>query len=129
MPEYKIYRLGEFALESGGNLPDARLAYQTYGKLNSQNDNAILLCSIITGTHVGYQFVVGEKRCLDPERYFIIATNLFGNGLSSSPSNTAAPFDGPRFPRITIRDNVRAQRLLLQNELGIRRLALVAGFS
>jgi homoserine O-acetyltransferase/O-succinyltransferase len=129
MPDYKIYRLGEFALESGGNLPDARLAYQTYGKLNSENDNAILLCSFITGTHEGYQFVVGEKRCLDPERYFIIATNLFGNGLSSSPSNTAPPFDGPRFPRITIRDNVRAQRLLLQNELGIRRLALVAGFS
>jgi homoserine O-acetyltransferase len=52
-----------------------------------------------------------------------------GNGLSSSPSNTPPPFDGPRFPRITIRDNVRAQRLLMENELRIPRLALVAGFS
>lgn len=129
MPDYKIYRLGEFALESGVNLPDARLAYQTYGKLNSHKDNAILLCSFITGTHEGYQFVLGERRCLDPERYFIVATNLFGNGLSSSPSNTAPPFDGPRFPRISIRDNVRAQQSLLQNGLGILKLALVAGFS
>src|SRR5262249_15578992 len=128
MPDCKIYRLGEFALESGRILPDANLAYQTYGKLNSQKNNVVLLCSFITGTHEGYQFVIGEKHCLDPERYFIVATNLFGNGLSSSPSNTASPFDGPRFPAVTIRDNVRAQRLLLLNELGIAKLALVAGF-
>jgi homoserine O-acetyltransferase len=129
MPDYKIYQLGDFTLESGGTLPDTRLAYQTYGKVNAKRDNAVLLCSFITGTHEGYQFVLGKKRCLDPERYFIVATNLFGNGLSSSPSNAAPPFDGPRFPRVTIRDNVRAQQLLLQNELGILKLALVGGFS
>jgi homoserine O-acetyltransferase len=129
MADYKEYRLGDFVLELGGILPGARLAYQTYGELNSRRDNAVLLCSFITGTHEGYQFLAGEKRCFDPKRHFIVATNLFGNGLSSSPSNSPPPFDGPRFPRTTIRDNVRAQHLLMQNELRIPKLALVAGFS
>jgi homoserine O-acetyltransferase/O-succinyltransferase len=129
MPEHNIYDLGDFSLESGGILPKARLAYKVHGQLNSRRDNAVLLCSAITGTHEGYQFLIGDGRCFDPKSLYIIATNLFANGLSSSPGNTAPPLDGPRFPRITIRDNVRAQALLVQNELRIARLALVAGFS
>ncbi len=129
MADYSIYRLGDFALESGLILHNAELAYKAYGQLNPRRDNVVLLCSFITGTHEGYQFLIGENRCFNPKRLFIIATNLFANGLSTSPSNTPHPFDGPRFPATTIRDNVRAQHLLVQNELRISRLALVAGFS
>ena len=126
---YKIYDLGDFALESGQVLPKATLAYEVYGQLNSRRDNAVLLCSAITATHEGNNFLIGEGRCFDPKRFFIVSTNQFANGLSSSPSNTPAPLDGPRFPGIKIRDNVRAQSLLVQNELRISKLAMVAGFS
>jgi homoserine O-acetyltransferase len=66
---------------------------------------------------------------LDPARHFIVLTNLFGNGLSSSPSTTPPPIDGPRFPRVTLYDNVACQRRLLSEALGVDRLALVMGWS
>jgi homoserine O-acetyltransferase/O-succinyltransferase len=71
MSNYRTYYLGDFTLESGITLPDARLAYQTFGELNARRDNAVLLCSFITGTHEGYGFVVGNGRSLDPNRYFV----------------------------------------------------------
>jgi homoserine O-acetyltransferase len=126
---HKVYNLGDFSLESGQVLPNARLAYEVYGQLNSRRDNAVLLCSAITATHEGSNFLIGEGRCFDPKRWFIVSTNLFANGLSSSPSDTPPPLNGPHFPRIAIRDNVRAQSLLVQNELRIPKLAMVAGFS
>ena len=64
---------------------------------------------------------------LDPSKYFIIVPNTFGNGLSSSPSNSPEPFDGPRFPNITVFDNVAAQHRLVTEHLGIERLRLVLG--
>lgn len=88
MTTYELYNLGELHLESGVTLSSAQLAYKTYGIPNPQRTNAVLLCSFINGTHEGYEYLIGEGRCLDPQRFFIIGTNLFGNGLSSSPSNT-----------------------------------------
>lgn len=129
MTTYELYKLGEFSLESGAALNDAQLAYKTYGELNPQRTNAVLLCSFFSGTHEGYEYLIGEGRCLDPRQFFIVSTNLFGNGLSSSPSNTLPPFDGPHFPLVTIRDNVRAQHRLLTEQFGISNLVLVAGFS
>lgn len=129
MTTYELYNLGELHLESGVTLSSAQLAYKTYGIPNPQRTNAVLLCSFINGTHEGYEYLIGEGRCLDPQRFFIIGTNLFGNGLSSSPSNTPSPFAGPQFPLVTIRDNVRAQHRLVTEQFGISRLALVAGFS
>ena len=67
---------------------------------------------------------------LDPARYFVIIPNMLGNGLSSSPSNTpAAATTGPRFPRVDVHDNVRAQHRLITERFGIERLALVIGWS
>lgn len=129
MADHPTFRLGDFTLESGAVLRDARLAYQTYGELNGRRDNAILLCSYIAGTHHGYEPLIREGRCFDPTKYFVIATNMFANGLSSSPSNTPSPQHGPRFPRIAIRDNVRAQHTLLTEGLHIDTLKLVAGYS
>ena len=55
-----------------------------------------------TGTHARNEGYLRAVPALDPSRYFIVSINLFGNGLSSSPSNTAPPFDGPRFPAVTL---------------------------
>ena len=66
---------------------------------------------------------------LDPARWFIVSINLFGNGLSSSPSNTTPPFDGPRFPAVTLFDNVAGQHRLLTEALGVERIDLVLGWS
>src|SRR5262249_49945388 len=68
-------------------------------------------------------------KALDPSKYFIIIPNMFGNGLSSSPSKTPAPFDRSRYPHFTMTDNVRVQQRLLQEVFGIDRLKLVYGFS
>ena len=127
--DYQVFRLGEVALQSGAVLPDARLAYKTFGRLNAARDNAVLIPSYYTGTHRGNEPYFGPGRAIDPERHFVILTNLFGNGLSSSPSNTPAPFDGPRFPGTTLLDNVVCQRRLLSEVLGVERLALVMGWS
>ena len=73
--------------------------------------------------------MLGEGRALDPNKYFIILTNLLANGLSSSPSNSPAPVERGRFPKVTIHDNVRLQHMLITEKLGIERLRLVTGFS
>jgi homoserine O-acetyltransferase len=66
---------------------------------------------------------------LDPANYFIIIPNMLGNGLSSSPSNTPEPYNGPRFPKVTAYDNVHAQHRLVTEVFGIATLPLVVGWS
>jgi len=105
-----------------GRWGDARLIYATSGALNAAGDNAVLLPSYYSGTHERYASWIGPGRALDPARYFIIAPNLFGNGVSTSPSH------GGAFPRLTIEDNVHAQHALLET-LGVRSLKLAAGWS
>ena len=129
MPDYGLFSLGHFRLECGQILPDAKLAYKIHGELNAQKSNAILVPSWYSGNHTGYEFLIQPDRCLDPTRYCIITVNMFANGLSSSPSATPAPLNGPHFPAISIRDNVAAQYRLVHDQLGIEKLALVAGFS
>jgi homoserine O-acetyltransferase len=68
-------------------------------------------------------------RALDPGKYFIIGPNMFGNGLSSSPSNTPPPFDRARFPNITLYDTVKCQQRLVTEHLGLEKLKLVVGYS
>ena len=125
--EHKILELGDFALESGVVLPEAKLSYVTHGEL--KNNNTILVPSAYLGDHHGFDFLIEPGLALDPEKYFIVATDMFQNGLSSSPSNTPPPFDGPNFPAISIRDNVAAGYRLLTEELGITHIKAVIGFS
>ena len=73
--------------------------------------------------------LVGKDRALDPAKYFIIPTNLLANGVSSSPSNTAASFAMGRFPKISLHDNVRLQHKLVTDTLGLQTLRLVTGCS
>jgi homoserine O-acetyltransferase len=77
-----------------------------------------------TGTHADTEtFMTGTNRALDPGKYFIILTDLLGNGLSSSPSNTP-PCEQPRLARITIQDDVGPQHQLVTETLGNHRLRL-----
>lgn len=121
--------LGNFELDCGVTLPDARLAYKTRGTLNAARDNAILFPHMWSGTSASMEMFVGEGRPLDPQKYFIIFPGQFGNGFSTSPSNAAPPFNAGAFPNVTIGDDVRAQHLLVTEELGIERLELVLGWS
>src|SRR5205814_144291 len=117
--EHHEFVIDNFKTESGVTLPKARVVYGTYGRLNAARDNVVLLPSHYMANHHGYEWLIGPDRALDQSKLFLVATELFGNGSSSSPSNTPEPFHGPRFPVMTIRDNVEAVHRLLTEELKI----------
>jgi len=121
--------VGNFKTESGITLPQARVVYGTYGKLNDAKDNVVLLPSHYMANFHGYEWLIGADKALDPSKLFLVATELFGNGNSSSPSNTPEPFHGPRFPVMTIRDNVEVVHRLLVEELKVTHLRAIIGFS
>ena len=123
------YVIHNFKTESGVVLPEAHIVYGTYGKLNAAGDNAILLPSHYMATLKGYEWLMGPGEALDTSKLFLVTSELFGNGRSSSPSNTPEPLHGPRFPIMTIRDNVNAVHQLLTEELHITHLRAVIGFS
>lgn len=126
---HEHFELGSYTLDCGDTLPDARLAYRTHGSLNPAKDNAVLVPHMYSGTSASMEGLIGEGRALDPSRYFIILPDQFGSGLSSSPSNTPAPFDRGRFPAVTIADDVRAQHRLVTERFGITSLHAVIGWS
>ncbi len=123
------FTVSGFATESGTVLPQAKLVYATYGTLNAAKDNVILVPSHYMADWHGYEWLIGKTLALDPDRYFIVATEMFGNGRSSSPSNTAEPFHGPRFPVTTIRDNVEIVHRMLASQYGVTNVRAVIGFS
>ena len=129
MTPYEVFEAGDVLLQSGVVLPTTKVAYRTHGQLNIARDNAIVFPTHYSGTHDSNGWAVGSGMALDPEKYFIIVPNLLGNGLSSSPANTPAPHDGPRFPLVTVRDNVLLQHRLVSELFGIRTLTLVTGHS
>ena len=129
MEDYEVFALGDVVLQSGMTLPDAKLAYRTYGSLNDRKDNVIVVPTFYGGQHPQYEPLIASDMALDPKNYFIVVLNMFGNGLSSSPSNTPPPYDRARFPPVTLYDNVRCQHRLLTEQFGVERIALAAGFS
>lgn len=126
---FDVFRLGDVVLQSGVTLPDARVIYKTYGTLNAARDNAVLLPTYYSAHHTDNEMMMAPGRALDPSKYFVVVPNMFGNGLSSSPSNTPPPCDRARFPGVTLYDNVVCQHRLVVEHLGIARLKLVVGFS
>jgi len=121
--------IANFKTESGVVLPQARVVYGTYGKLNTAKDNVVLLPSHYMANSHGYEWLIGADKALDSSKLFLVATELFGNGNSSSPSNTPEPYHGPRFPVTSIRDNVEAVHRLLTEELKVTHLRAIVGFS
>src|SRR4029079_6218554 len=127
--EHREFTIDGFHTESGVWLPKAIVVYGTYGHLNAARDNAVLLPSHYMANHHGYEWLIGPGLALDTAKCFLVATELFGNGHSSSPSNTPEPYHGPRFPVTTIRDNVEAVHRLLTEDLKITHLRAIIGFS
>lgn len=135
---------GPLRLDGGGLLSPVEIGYETYGTLNADGSNAILICHALTGDqHVAsphprtgkpgwWTRLVGEGKPIDPARHFIICSNVIGSCMGSSgpatiDPSTAEPW-GMRFPVITIRDMVRAQAMLLDH-LGVGQLKAVVGGS
>jgi len=125
--ELNYFELPSFELQSGV-IVDLRLAYRCYGKLSNTADNTIVFPTYYTGNDLSNLAMIGSEHALNPEEYFIVVPNLFGNGVSSSPSKMSANYAGARFPKISVYDNVRAQALLLDH-LGVKNIALVVGWS
>ncbi|HEY1794862.1 MAG TPA: alpha/beta fold hydrolase [Stellaceae bacterium] len=129
MPDYQIFEAGDVVLQSGLTYRGARLAYKTFGTLNAAKSNAIVHPTSFGAQHTDLEWAVGEGKALDPSKYFIVIVNKFGNGLSSSPSNTPPPFDRGRYPYFTMADNVRVQQRLMTEVFGVGRIHMVYGFS
>jgi len=116
------YKLGDWKLQSGETIPGAEIAYKTFGDSKSP---AIIYPSWFSGSIADNEWLVGENQVLNPKKYYIVVTALFGNGQSSSPSNT----DIKPFPKCTFYDNVRAQHKLVTERLGITHVRAVLGWS
>lgn len=121
--DYDTFEAGDVELASGERFRSLKVAFKTFGMLNSAKDNVILYPTSFSAQHLDTQWVVAPGSILDPDRYFIIIPNLFANGLSSSPSNT------DDFRALTLHDAVAVQRRLLTECFGISRIALVYGWS
>jgi homoserine O-acetyltransferase len=131
-------------LDAGVELSPFQIAYKTYGTLNAQRSNAVMICHALTGDHhvasthpvTGkqgwWETMVGPGRPIDTERYFVICSNVMGGCMGTSGPSSINPATGEPwgldFPVITIRDMVRAQAMLL-DELGIEMLFAAAGGS
>ncbi|WP_298621581.1 homoserine O-acetyltransferase [uncultured Zoogloea sp.] len=131
----RVFRPGApLRLESGEQLPDAQIAFRTWGRLSARADNAVIVCHALTGSADADDWwapLFGAGRALDPERDFIVCSNVLGGCYGSTGPTSPAPDGRPwgaRFPRVTIRDQVHAQ-ILLADALGIRRIRLVIGGS
>ena len=126
--DYDLFDAGDVLLQSGEVFPGMRLAYKTYGRLNAAKDNVILYPTSFGAQHYDTEWLVAPGQALDPERYFVVIPNLFGNGLSSSPSNTPAMPSGS-YPHVSYHDAVAVQHRLLTEQFGISKIALVYGWS
>jgi homoserine O-acetyltransferase len=127
--DYEIFDCGNVTLQSGAMIRDCKLAYKTFGTLNAKKDNVIVYPTWYSGQHYDNEWLVGSGMALDPANYFIIIPNMLGNGLSSSPSNTAEPYNAARFPDVTAYDNVLLQHRLVADKFGIEKIKLVTGWS
>ena len=124
-----MFDLGNFPLAAGVTIPNAKLAYTTHGTLSAARDNAILFPNFLGGSDQALEFYIGNDLALDPRKYFIVLPGQFGNGFSSSASNTPPPFDRGAFPPIHVADDVIAQHRLLTEHFGINEIQLVLGWS
>ncbi|MGZ0190661.1 MAG: alpha/beta fold hydrolase, partial [Alphaproteobacteria bacterium] len=121
--------LGDMTLQSGRVLPDAKLVYMTYGTMNADKSNVVLYPTSYGAQHTDIEWLIGADGILDPNRWFVVIANKFGNGASTSPSNVAPPLAQGRWPAITHVDNVTAQARLMSEVFGVERLAMVYGWS
>ncbi len=121
--EPKVYTIARFAFENGGAMENMRVAYDTYGELNTARDNAILVEHGASQGRNAYKIFIGPGKAFDTSKYFVITVDSIGGGASSKPADGL----GAAFPGYTIRDMVRAQHELLTQGLGLQSLIAVGG--
>jgi len=124
-----------FELESGKKLPGITVSYHTYGKLNATKNNVVWVCHALTANSDVSRWwpgIVGEGKCIDPDKYFIVCANILGSCYGSTGPLSIDPLTGEpfysNFPLITIRDMVKAH-ILLRKHLGIEQIRLLMGGS
>lgn len=123
-----------FVLESGESLAPLEIAYRTWGSLNARSDNAIVVCHALTASAAADQWwapLFGAGRALDPAEHFIVCSSALGSCYGTTGPDSPGPDGarwGARFPRITLRDQVRAQ-VALADALGVRGIVAVLGGS
>jgi homoserine O-acetyltransferase len=146
----KIFSAREFRLESGQTLPVLELAYETYGALSPNKDNAVLVVHGYTSSHHAaghnaagkqgrgvaegaagwFDGLIGPGKAIDTDRHFVVSVNALGSAHGSSGPNATDPRTGkpygPTFPEITLRDMVASQKLLVDS-LGLKSLVAVVG--
>jgi homoserine O-acetyltransferase len=127
-PAHQSFAMGDFKLENGQAIRDFSMSYTTHGTLNANKSNAVLMVTAISGNHHRIDYLIGPGRALDPAKYFIIATDAIGNGLTSSPSNSKAQ-PGMQFPKFNMRDMVNSAQRLVKEKFGIDKLVTVIGAS
>lgn len=121
----ECFTLKNFTLHCGATLSEAQIVYQTYGSLNADRTNAILYPTSYGAQHSDLDWLIRPDGILDPTQWFVIIPNMFGNGLSTSPSNSNCGLE-IWFSHF---DNVRAQQQLLREVFQIEQLALIYGWS
>ncbi|KAJ2746463.1 homoserine O- acetyltransferase [Coemansia sp. BCRC 34301] len=133
--DQNIMTLPSFKLESGDTLHSVPVAYKTWGTLNAEGNNCMVICHALTGSSDVADWwgpLLGSGRAFDTSRFFVVCCNVLG-----SPYGTASPLTtnpatgksyGPEFPLTSIRDDVRLHRLVL-DELGVRQVAICIGGS
>lgn len=126
MIEY--FSLGDYLLQNGTILIDAKIAYKTYGTLDKTKTNVILYPTWYSGFITDNEWLIGDDKALNPQKYFIIVPCLLGNGQSTSPTNLLNS-DNNDFIKISLFDNVNAQYRLITEHFGISSIELVIGWS
>ncbi len=124
----QLAELGVCKLTSGQEIENCRLGYRIWGKLNEQRSNAVLFPTWFSGTSANLADSIGANGLVDPAKYFVIAVDALGDGVSSSPSNSATQH-GPDFPALTIQDMVNSEYRLVTETLHLTHLHAVIGIS
>lgn len=122
-------KLVDFPLQCGVVLPEIQLLYQTYGTVNDDRSNVILYPTSYGAQHSDLDWLIRHDGILNPDRYCVVAVNMLGNGLSTSPCHLEAFGLAGEDCWFTHWDNVRLQAHLILEVLNIERLALVYGWS
>lgn len=128
--ELKFAELGNFGLENGKFIKDCKVGFRTYGKLNKDRSNAVFFPTWFAGTSeeifvLGY---IGKGKAIDTEKFFVIAFDNIGNGISSSPSNSTTQ-PSKDFPEFTLMDMVKAGHTLITKHFKIDKLHAIVGIS
>lgn len=120
-----VASIGRFVFENGGEIPDMKVGYVTWGKLNEAKSNAILLVPGTSASRHAYDAHIGPGKTFDTDKYFVIGADPIGGGTSSSPKDGL----GVAFPQYTIRDMAKAQHEMVTKAFGLTHLFAVGGGS